>query len=74
MESSSSIGLLSTLDGNPSNYGDYAALETVSEDHEGGGGSKHKARGMYIYAYTAKITRHSKILPTRLLKAFSTFL
>ncbi|XP_018578109.1 FERM domain-containing protein 5 isoform X2 [Anoplophora glabripennis] len=41
MESSSSTGLLSGLDGNPSQaYSDVAALETVSEDQEAIGGTK----------------------------------
>ncbi|XP_044257641.1 FERM domain-containing protein 5 [Tribolium madens] len=41
MESSNSTGLLSGLDGNPSQaYGDVAALETVSEDQEAMGASK----------------------------------
>ncbi|KAJ8934885.1 hypothetical protein NQ314_013165 [Rhamnusium bicolor] len=40
MESSSSTGLLSGLDGNPQAYSDVAALETVSEDQEAIGGMK----------------------------------
>lgn len=46
MESSNSTGLLSGLDG-PSNpvYSDIAALETVSEDQEGLGGTKLRTTG-----------------------------
>lgn len=47
MESSNSVGLLSSLDGNPSAYGDFAALEPVSEDQEGSGTSKLRTRGMF---------------------------
>lgn len=49
METSNSIGLLSSLDSNPGlSYGEVVALETVSEDQEalgggGGGGKKGKS-------------------------------
>lgn len=46
MESSSSTGLLSSLDGPPGQgYSDVAALETVSEDHEAMGASKLRTTG-----------------------------
>ena len=46
MESSNSTGLLSGLDGNPSQgYSDVAALETVSEDQEAMGASKLRTTG-----------------------------
>lgn len=47
MESSSSTGLLSGLDGNLSQtYSDVAALETVSEDQEAIGGTKLRTSGI----------------------------
>lgn len=50
MESSNSTGLLSGLDV-PSNsvYSDIAALEPVSEDQEGTGGTKLRTTGKYKY-------------------------
>lgn len=49
MESSNSVGLLSTIDGNSSvNYSDVAALETVSEDQEASGNAKLRTKGSLI--------------------------